>query len=90
VLFISSPLGRIVSIDPKLVNLHFSDGAGAHSLHLFKDGAPYDVNEDIASKILEKEDVNIIISLGLGDASADMYTCDFSHEYISINADYRS
>ncbi|KAJ3050379.1 hypothetical protein HK097_008670 [Rhizophlyctis rosea] len=80
-----------VPIVPERVNLHFGPGDGTlDALHLFKDGAPFDVNEEKAAAILEKEDLVIRIDLGLGSAKAQMYTCDFSHEYVSINADYRS
>ncbi|KAJ3272787.1 hypothetical protein HK104_004400 [Borealophlyctis nickersoniae] len=80
-----------INVNPDRVNLHMAPGDGSMPpLHLFKNGAPFDVNEDKAAKILDKEDIVISVDLGLGDASAKMYTCDFSHEYISINADYRS
>jgi len=32
----------------------------------------------------------VSVALGRGDASARVWTCDFSHDYVSINADYRS
>ncbi|KAJ3043975.1 hypothetical protein HDV00_003502 [Rhizophlyctis rosea] len=80
-----------IPITPESVNLHFGPGDGSlPALHLFKDGAPYDVDEAKAAKILEKEDLVIRVDLGLGSGKANMYTCDFSHEYVSINADYRS
>ncbi|KAJ3415642.1 hypothetical protein HDV05_004518 [Chytridiales sp. JEL 0842] len=79
-----------VPIEPTKVNLHFESGDGTTKLHLFKDGAPFDVNEDVAAKILAGEDIVLRVNLGLGKESAQMFTCDFSHEYISINADYRS
>ncbi|KAI9366038.1 hypothetical protein DFJ73DRAFT_806827 [Zopfochytrium polystomum] len=79
-----------VEINPEKVNLYFSNKDGSKSLHLFKNGAPFDVNEEVAAEILKDEDVDIRITLGLGQHSANMFTCDFSHEYISINADYRS
>lgn len=81
-----------IKIQPEKVNLHLHNTSGdtKHSLHLFKDGAPYDVNEEIAAKILKEDDIVICVNLGLGDAEANMYTCDFSHEYVTINGDYRS
>lgn len=36
------------------------------------------------------EEIHIVIDLGRGDATARKYTCDFSHEYVRINAEYRS
>ncbi|GAA6010752.1 hypothetical protein JCM10207_005825 [Rhodosporidiobolus poonsookiae] len=56
----------------------------------FSSGEPKNVNEDRASEILKEEDLEIRIDLGLRDETATYWTCDLPHEYISINADYRS
>lgn len=81
-----------VFIIPDKVNLYM--GARSqdrqHDLHLFKDGSPFDVNEDKASEILENSDLTITVDLGIGTEVASIFTCDLSHEYITINADYRS
>ncbi|KAI8899136.1 hypothetical protein BC833DRAFT_550811 [Globomyces pollinis-pini] len=81
-----------VDIIPEKVNLNFSalNSSVPLSLHLFKDGEPHEINEEVASKILENEDILIHIDLGMGTEEVSMFTCDMSHEYISINADYRS
>lgn len=80
-----------INVDPKKVNLHFSSLNQTNlSLHLFKDGEPFDINEEIASQILDHEDVLIHVDIGMGKESVSMFTCDFSHEYVSVNADYRS
>jgi glutamate N-acetyltransferase/amino-acid N-acetyltransferase len=39
---------------------------------------------------LAGEDIDIGVDLGLGDGRARVWTCDLTHGYISINADYRS
>jgi glutamate N-acetyltransferase/amino-acid N-acetyltransferase len=39
---------------------------------------------------MKEAEIAMRISLGRGTASDTVYTCDFSHEYVSINADYRS
>lgn len=46
--------------------------------------------EEKVSRILKKTEYKIIIDLHMGQGSASYYTCDFSFEYIKINADYRS
>lgn len=79
-----------VPITPELVNLHFGTLNGNYKLHLFKNGAPFEINEEIASKILDQEDILLQVDLSMGDQSVEMYTCDFSHDYVSINADYRT
>ncbi|KAI8907077.1 arginine biosynthesis protein ArgJ [Powellomyces hirtus] len=80
-----------VPIVPAAVNLHIASLANpAHTLHLFKNGAPHDTDEAKAALILDEEDLKLTVQVGRGDEEATMYTCDFSHGYISINADYRS
>jgi len=63
---------------------------GSDELHIFKDGTPHDTNEEKASSILQQNSFRVRINLGIGRASATMWTCDFSPEYVHINADYRS
>lgn len=46
--------------------------------------------EPKAAEIMKKKDVVITVDLKEGKASKTVYTCDFTREYISINADYRS
>jgi glutamate N-acetyltransferase/amino-acid N-acetyltransferase len=42
------------------------------------------------AKALAPEEIEIRIALGCGDKAFTVWTCDFSHEYVSINADYRT
>ena len=42
------------------------------------------------NKYLQKSEIKINISLGLGKGTSTMWTCDLTKDYISINADYRS
>ncbi|MFV0431048.1 MAG: bifunctional glutamate N-acetyltransferase/amino-acid acetyltransferase ArgJ [Alphaproteobacteria bacterium] len=49
-----------------------------------------DYDEEPIAEHLKGQDIVIDVSLGLGDGEASMWTCDLTHEYISINADYRS
>jgi len=46
--------------------------------------------EEEAAKILKKDEFAISIDLNMGKGSASIFTCDFSVEYVKINADYRS
>ena len=41
-------------------------------------------------RVMKQREITIRVDLGRGDARATVWTCDFSHEYVSINADYRS
>jgi glutamate N-acetyltransferase/amino-acid N-acetyltransferase len=53
-------------------------------------GLVVDFDEDEALRRFEEPQVDIVCNLGAGDAHATVWTCDLTHEYISINADYRS
>ena len=69
---------------PKRVNLR------AGSLALVLDGAPADYREKDAEKIFSRETVPIRIELGSGNGKASLMTCDLGHDYVSLNADYRT
>ena len=56
-----------------------------------RDGQPLaDYDETPVSEHLRGENVRIDIDLGLGEGRATVWTCDLTHGYIAINADYRS
>ncbi|KIC24304.1 MULTISPECIES: bifunctional glutamate N-acetyltransferase/amino-acid acetyltransferase ArgJ [unclassified Leisingera] len=47
-------------------------------------------NEELGAAEMKKQEITIKVDLGLGSGSATVWTCDLTHQYISINADYRS
>jgi len=47
-------------------------------------------DEAATSAYMKGEDLELTVSLGLGDGRATVYTCDLTHAYITINGDYRS
>ena len=49
-----------------------------------------DYSEDAASAYMRNEHIQITVDLGLGTGSSTVWTCDLTHGYIEINADYRS
>ena len=49
-----------------------------------------DYDEAAASAYMRNQDLRIAVDLGLGDAARTVWTCDLTHGYIDINADYRS
>ncbi|KAJ1922181.1 glutamate N-acetyltransferase [Mycoemilia scoparia] len=79
-----------VPVDTAKVNLSLIPSDGSKSLPLVISGEPLVVDEVRAKEILTLEDVSVEVDLGLGNETVQMYTCDFSHDYVSINADYRS
>ena len=46
--------------------------------------------EDTGAAYMQNQDIAITVDLGLGSASDTVWTCDLTHGYITINADYRS
>lgn len=58
---------------------------------LFVDGTPHDERAEAAAKVLEDATLTITVDLGTGGTHhATMWTCDFSAEYVRINAEYRT
>ncbi|WP_397541542.1 bifunctional glutamate N-acetyltransferase/amino-acid acetyltransferase ArgJ [Roseovarius salis] len=49
-----------------------------------------DYSEEDASRYMKKDEIEIHVDLGLGGGRAMVWTCDLTHGYIDINADYRS
>jgi glutamate N-acetyltransferase/amino-acid N-acetyltransferase len=49
-----------------------------------------DYLEADGQRVMQESEITITVDLGRGDVERTMWTCDFSHEYVSINADYRS
>ena len=49
-----------------------------------------DYEEAPVAKHMKGQDIDIAVDVGIGKASATVWTCDLTHQYISINADYRS
>jgi glutamate N-acetyltransferase/amino-acid N-acetyltransferase len=62
----------------------------AGPLTLVRGGCETAYREKDAVRIFRKERVPIVVDLGVGRASASKLASDFGHDYISINADYRS
>jgi glutamate N-acetyltransferase/amino-acid N-acetyltransferase len=46
--------------------------------------------EDDGARVMKQAEIMVRVDLGRGNAAARVYTCDFSYDYVKINADYRS
>ncbi len=46
--------------------------------------------EEDGQRVMKQAEITVRVALGRGDAADTVWTCDFSHEYVTINADYRS
>ncbi len=49
-----------------------------------------DYQEADGQRVMKQAEITVRVGLNRGDAVATVWTCDFSHEYVTINADYRS
>lgn len=74
--------------DPDRMDLYFESAAG--KLKIIEDGVSTGYSEELATKILSEEHVTAIADLKMGEAEATAWGCDLTHEYVNINADYRS
>jgi glutamate N-acetyltransferase/amino-acid N-acetyltransferase len=73
-----------VKFDPNLVDIHMA------GIPVLRRGQPLDFNEREASNRLLERQVMLVMNLHAGRASARYWTCDFTAEYVRINASYRT
>jgi len=73
-----------VKFDPSLVEITMA------GIKVLKRGQPLDFNERAASNKLLADHVPIVVHLHAGPAAARYWTCDFTAEYVRINASYRT
>jgi glutamate N-acetyltransferase / amino-acid N-acetyltransferase len=73
-----------VKFDPDRVDIHMA------GIPVLRKGQPLPFNERAASNRLLEKQVHIIVNLHTGRASARYWTCDFTAEYVRINASYRT
>lgn len=93
--FASDPnLGRILAavgyagiadLDQSLIELHLDD---VHVATLGGRNPSY--REEDGQRVMKQSEITVRVGLGRGTATQTVWTCDFSHEYVTINADYRS
>ena len=49
-----------------------------------------DYQEADGQRVMKQSEITVRVKLGRGSHSATVWTCDLSHDYVTINADYRS
>ncbi len=76
------------TFNPEVVDLKFASKAG--EVEIMVEGNAVDFSEEKATEVLSQEEVTAVIDLKMGEESAIAWGCDLTHEYIAINADYRS
>ena len=93
--FASDPnLGRILAavgyagiddLDQTRIDLYLDD------VHVAVNGGRNpSYREEDGQRVMKQAEITVRVHLGRGDASDTVWTCDLSHDYVSINADYRS
>jgi glutamate N-acetyltransferase/amino-acid N-acetyltransferase len=73
-----------VPLDVERVSIWIGD------VHVAEGGSAHDYDEKVAAAAMQEDPVRLRIRLGEGDASGWMWTSDFSHGYVDVNAHYRS
>jgi glutamate N-acetyltransferase/amino-acid N-acetyltransferase len=93
--FASDPnLGRILAavgyagiadLDQSLIDLYLDD------VHVVTRGGRHpDYKEEDGQRVMKQDEITVRVLLARGQAHDQVWTCDLSHEYVTINADYRS
>jgi len=65
-------------------------GITIEGLQVVRDGTPTPFEEAQAAELMKRHEIHVHVSLGAGPGRAVYWTSDLSHDYVSINADYRS
>ncbi len=68
------------TVDLYLDDVHVASAGGRHP----------DYREADGQAVMKQAEITVRVRLGRGDAATTVWTCDLSHDYVSINADYRS
>lgn len=76
---------RIGKLDVTRVSLHLNDVCVVRN-----GGLAADYTESRGAAVMRESEIAIRIDLGMGTARETVWTCDFSHDYVRINAEYRS
>jgi glutamate N-acetyltransferase/amino-acid N-acetyltransferase len=93
--FASDPnLGRILAavgyagiddLDQGLIDLYLDD------VHVARNGGRHpDYREEDGQRVMKQAEIGVRVDLHRGNRHATVWTCDLSHDYVTINADYRS
>ncbi|MBN1565301.1 MAG: bifunctional glutamate N-acetyltransferase/amino-acid acetyltransferase ArgJ [Anaerolineae bacterium] len=79
-----------VDVDPARVALWLLDAQNQPAIHLVESGTPLDYDEPAAIALMQTDEWGFRLDLGLGPAEVEVWTCDLSHEYVTINGHYRT
>lgn len=79
-----------VDLDPGRLALWLLDASGAPAIQLVAGGQPLDYDEPAAIALMQTSEWGARLDLGAGAASTWVWTCDLSHDYVTINGHYRT
>ena len=75
----------ITDLDQTKIDLFLDD------VHVVVDGGRNpSYKEEDGQRVMKQQEILVRVGLGRGNAAQTVWTCDLSHEYVTINADYRS
>jgi glutamate N-acetyltransferase/amino-acid N-acetyltransferase len=75
----------IADLDQTGIDLYLDDVLVAQ-----KGGRYLAYREEDGQRVMQQSEITVRVLLGRGSAADTVWTCDLSHDYVSINADYRS
>ena len=76
------------NVDVDKIDVSFKSNKG--EILVCKDGAGVDFSEEKAKEILLENEIEILISLNIGEYSSTAWGCDLTYDYVKINGDYRT
>ena len=76
------------NVDVNKVGVSFASAKG--TITVCENGAGVPFSEEIAKEILLEKEIDILVTLDSGDASATAWGCDLTYDYVKINGDYRT
>ena len=84
---ILAAIGRsgVPGLDVSLIDVYLDDVCICE-----QGGAARSYREELGAAVMKQPEITIRIVLGRGEATDTVWTCDFSYDYVKINADYRS
>lgn len=77
-----------VSFDPENIQVFLVGEKGR--VPIYQDGKVITDSEEEASELIARPEVHVLVDMKMGDETATAWGCDLTHEYVNINADYRS
>ena len=88
--------GRVLSaigysgadVDVNKIGVSFKSNKG--TISVCENGAGVDFSEEKAKEILLEKEIEIVVTLGDGKATANAWGCDLTYDYVKINGDYRT